>query len=466
MVPRNSLSNSGAAFVLIPASNGKMLPVHIDPLRWVEMNNGALKDRVTDLLTRLTSPGTQNYATRYSALEQLLQIFYFDKEGNNILLGKKGRNTIGLVKEGNTKPFVEFHLDSNFDFEEFQKAFAEMNPRVNITRSVLTDRVLLKQYAEAGALNTDCAFLHTVGSSYNIYAIDAQGNMLDSISNSQSQRDSDSDFRNDKYVQVYFNGSPYQYNNSKGEYTLNGNTVTDADTLKQLDYNRRVAIGELTPSMSSTLWDYYVLSTGEHPTVIKIHKNSRAVVEATEEEATKFVQKLIDDAAAKEREAAAQRAMKESLQGGARNTEDVNLGIEETQGEEAVESQQNPVEEEQQSPEEKEKKEEAPAEQQKHNRDYYADKSVEGRTKYQATSATQDVETLTKNRKYKYDIFKLLSDKWEDSPVKVDENGVITKSASRAEIREFLKNKGIEVDAIGTSEADIQSWMKIIRECR
>lgn len=516
MVPRNNLSNSGTVFLLIPAANGKMFPVHIDPLRWQEMKNGALKDRVSNLLIKLTAPGTQNYGVRYSALEQLLQIFYFNKDGNNILLGKKGRNTIGLVKQGKSRPFAEFKLDDNFDFQKFTEAFGEMNPRVNVTRSVLIDRVLLNQYAEAGALNTDCAYLRTVGSSYSIYAVNAQGKMLNDIPAPQSQRATDNDFRNSNHVQVYFKGMPYRFDNIKGVYTLDGKIITDDAIIKQLDYNKKVVMGELTTSKSSTLWDYYILSTGEHPLVIKIHKNDRSVVEATEEKSREFIEKIKKEEENKRREIAAQEALKK----GPVKKEDVDLGdavqdnninelielyelyaslgTEDIQGKlndigyqmveikeaERIFNQKHPdgiaqiTEEEAKEiaaqlgindynqEKKKEEEEETPARQQRQDRDYYADKSVEGRSSYKATSPVQTIESLIKDRNYKYDIFKAMSDKWADSPVKMDKDGIITKSASRKEIREFLEKNKIEVDAIGTSNADIQTWITTLKECR
>lgn len=85
MSPGNVERNAGSAFVLVPAGNGKFVPSYIKPLFYREMNDGELKQTIDRLLGDLTSP---NYAQRYQAVIELSKIFYFDKEGKNILVGK------------------------------------------------------------------------------------------------------------------------------------------------------------------------------------------------------------------------------------------------------------------------------------------------------------------------------------------------------------------------------------------
>ena len=346
-----------------------------------------------------------------------------------------------------------------------------MNPRVNITSSVLRDKITLQEYDEAGALQTDCALLHTVGSSYSIYAIDANGRMMsEDTGRNNGSYHRDSDFRNTDRMQVYYKGSPYHYDVKTQTYTLNGINVIDEATIKALDYNRRIALGELTPSMSSTVWDYYILETGEHPKAIKVHKNDKRVVEATEEEAQKMLDTINKEAEARVREEAAKKQLEQTEEERVRGAEqqsvsDVDLGDEAAMISQQTE-QENSVAENSEK-EKKEKEEEAPAEPQRHDRDYYADKSVEGRQGYKATTdTTQTFEELTRDREWKYKIFQLLSDKFEDSPIKMDDKGKIVKSAKRDVLTQFLKEKKIEVDAIGTSKADIDAWLKTIEECR
>lgn len=133
MVPRDPMGNLGSAFVLMPASNGKMVPSYLKVLKYNEMRDGSLKDKINALLQEVTSP---NYKTRLNAVIGLSKIFYFDKEGDTILL-RKNRNEISLVHDGKVqKTFV---LNDNFDRAEFMQNIQDMNPRINITASVLRD---------------------------------------------------------------------------------------------------------------------------------------------------------------------------------------------------------------------------------------------------------------------------------------------------------------------------------------
>ena len=173
---------------------------------------------------------------------------------------------------------------------------------------------------------------------------------------------------------------------------------------------------------------------------------------------------------ARAREEAAKKQLEQTEEERVRGAEqqsvsDVDLGDEAAMISQQTE-QENSVEENSEK-EKKEKEEEAPAEPQRHDRDYYADKNVEGRQGYKATTdTTQTFEELTRDRGWKYKIFQLLSDKFEDSPIKMDDKGKIVKSAKRDVLTQFLKEKKIEVDAIGTSKADIDAWLKTIEECR
>jgi hypothetical protein len=224
--------------------------------------------------------------------------------------------------------------------------------------------------------------------------------------------------------------------------------------------------------MSSTIWDYYILETGEHPKAIKVHKNDKRVVEATEEEAQKMLDTINKEAEAKAREEAAKKQLEQTEEERVRGAEqqsvsDVDLGNEAVVSQQQIQQglRDEVVEEGEERRERKE--EEAPAKSQRHDRDYYADKSVEGRHGYKATTdTTQTFEELTRDREWKYQIFQLLSDKFEDSPIKMDDKGRIVKSAKRDVITQFLKEKKIEVEAIGTSKEDINAWIKTIEECR
>lgn len=291
MVPKNVDDNSGRAFVLIPASNGKFIPAYLKPLFFNEMKDGSLKTKVQDLLGQVLSP---DYQTRLQAVIELSKIFYFDKaekSGNNILLSPK-KPIVSLAKDG--KSFKSFTLGETLNPQDFFDAFKEMNPRVNITARVLQDINLLEQWDEAGALTTDIAKLGTAGSSYSIYALDSNGNIItnEKPSNTQETTSGNSDFKKNNKTQVVFKESYYVYDSDTDSYSLNGNIVTDEATITQLNYNRRVISSHLEPSAKDSKWSTFVLTTGDNPEVVKINNNSKEVRVLSKEEAKDFIDAL------------------------------------------------------------------------------------------------------------------------------------------------------------------------------
>lgn len=337
MIPRNIPKNIGSAFVLIPASNGKFVPAYLKPLFYADDNfkDGALKNRVNELLNLVTSP---NYKTRLTAIIDLCGIFHFDKDGENILTTKPDRPaSISLVKEGNV--FRTFSLNEQFDKQAFLDAFKEMNPRINITAKVLQTPDMLREWAEAGALDTDVALLATAGSSYSIYGVDSEGKMLgrETTANPVKITTNNSDYKNDDKSFVIYKSSYYTY--SDGQYSINGKTVTDDMLLQQLEYNRQVVEQGLMPTSSEGLWGYYVLKSGDNPEVVAIQKNTKEVEILSKEAAAKYLEKIKkEEENRKRREAAAEANQQVEM-------EDVDLGeIDYNTGEQVIMEEQRPAE--------------------------------------------------------------------------------------------------------------------------
>ena len=67
---------------------------------------------------------------------------------------------------------------------------------------------------------------------------------------------------------------------------------------------------------------------------------------------------------------------------------------------------------------------------------------------------TQTFAELMGNRKYKLKVMQVLRNKWKDMPSTVPGK------------EKFLKDKNIEVGAIGTSKEEIEAWIKTIEDCR
>lgn len=446
MVPRNTIRNAGSAFVLMPAGNGKMVPSYLKVLKYNEMRDGALKDKVEGLLQNVISP---DYATRYQAVIDLSNIFYFDKEGDTILL-RKNKAELSLVHDGIVqKTFV---LDSNFDRVEFMQAMEDTNPRVNITARVLQSQELLKEYDEAGALMTDAAIFGTAGSSYSIYGLDGEGNMLkpEHPVNEASKTTVNSDFKNENKSQVIYKHQYYTYRVDDGMYYLNGEPITDEKMIKQLEYNKMIVDNQLTPIKSEGVWEYFILKEGEHPEAIKVNRNTKEVKEVSEEKAKEIISKIEEEKAKKQRDAEAQKQLKMinsedvDITG---NSDNTDLIMDPNTGEMIVDNtvDETPVPKEENKNENKEEEVKKESKSEKNNKKTESSDNA---------TSTQTFAELIGNKKHRISIIKLVKGKWKDAPV------------VPAQLEKFLRDKDVEVDSIGTSEKDIDAWMKTIEDCR
>nr|DAT97116.1 MAG TPA: hypothetical protein [Crassvirales sp.] len=448
MVPRNTIRNAGSAFVFIPAGNGKLIPSYLKVLKYNEMKDGVLKDKVERLLQDVVAP---DYVKRYQAVMNLCNIFYFDKDGDNILL-KKTKAEVSLVHDGKVQN--TFTLDSNFDRMEFMKAIEDMNPRVNITARVLQSQKLLKEYDEAGALMTDIAMFGTAGSSYSIYGLDGEGNMLKpkQIVNEAPKAVKNSDFKNENKSQVIYKHQYYTRREDDGMYYLNGEPVTDERMIKQLDYNKMIIDNQLSPIKSEGVWEYFILKEGEHPEAIKVNRNTKVVKEVSEDTIKEIIQKIEEETAKKQREVEAQKQLKTlslhdvemDLTG---NSETTEFMIDPKTGEMVA---VNTVDGTSTTKEEK-KTEEKTEEVKKESEEKKEDKRI---PITKDASSTQTFAELYGKKIYRMSILKLIKGKWKEAP------------SVPAQLEKFLRDKDVEVDSIGTSKDDIDAWMKTIEDCR
>ena len=448
MVPRNTIRNAGSAFVLIPAGNGKIMPAYLKVLKYNEMRNGALKDRVERLLQDVVAP---DYAIRYQAVMDLCNIFHFDKDGDNILL-KKTKAEVSLVHDGKVQK--TFTLDSNFDRMEFMKAIEDMNPRVNITARVLQSQKLLKEYDEAGALMTDIAMFGTAGSSYSIYGLDGEGNMLkpEQPVNETPKTVKNSDFKNENKSQVIYKHQYYTRREDDGMYYLNGEPVTDERMIKQLDYNKMIIDNQLSPIKNEGVWEYFILKEGEHPEAIKVNRNTKEVKNVSEEKAKEIIQKIEEETAKKQRDTEAQKQLKTlslhdveiDLTG---DSETTGFIIDPETGEMIADNtvDETPIVKEEKKVEEKTKEVKRESEEKKESKMTPIGEN---------SPSTQTFAELYGKKAYRMNILKLIKGKWKEAP------------SVPAQLEKFLRDKDVEVDSIGTSKDDIDAWMKTIEDCR
>lgn len=482
MKPQNPIKNLGNVFILIPASNGKVMPSYIQPLKYTEMRDGKLKNEVTDILRRITAnrtPGPQTYNERLNAIKDLARIFHFSLEGDNLLLSEDG-NTISFVKGGDGRNAIlengTLNLSDERAREKFQRLFEALNPRVSITADVLMSTDRLKIYDEAGALTTDIALMHTVGSGYAVWAVDGDGKMLkpEYIDNPTWKTSND---RNANVKDVYYNGKRYKYNRTSETFVdEKGNRIVDEDLITELKINRQIADGEIIPEVIRGEYEYYLLEKGTNPKVVKVNTSTKKVTTTTEAET-----KMVVESNNKKINTANKEARKDAATAAIASTNDEMNGavdIDMSRAEGYSEQNGMPISSLDEAPtiwEKEEPGEEVPAKKEKEEEGRSAPEknvSVE-RVPYEATSPTQTFVKMLQNRKLGKEntelglpnngILGLISELYSDSPIKYNNEGKITKSASKADVAEFLKQKGIETEAIGTSDEDIKAWVQHLK---
>lgn len=274
--PRDTLSNLGAVFLLVEAANGNYIPVAIRPTMLSDLQDGALKTQLNNLFNELSST---KHSDRLGAINQLVKLLNIKEDGDNILVGMKDKATVSTVKNGTV--LRTFNLkDANFSRMDLINAIFELNPRVNITLSTLSDPVQLKMYAEAGALNTDIAKLGTSNASYTVYSMDANGNPIKTkpIENRDPSTEANSDLDKADYKKkhsVYYRGSQYREKNGKW-YDINWKEVTDPILLSQIKWTSYIRVNDLTPNLVGNDMfgnknnKYYIINS--NPTNAKVIK--------------------------------------------------------------------------------------------------------------------------------------------------------------------------------------------------
>lgn len=274
--PRDTLSNLGAVFLLVEAANGNYIPAAIRPTMLSDLQDGALKTQLNNLFNELSST---KHSDRLGAINQLVKLLNIKEEGDNILVGMKDKATVSTVKNGTV--LRTFNLkDANFSRMDLINAIFELNPRVNITLSTLSDPVQLRMYAEAGALNTDIAKLGTSNASYTVYSMDANGNPIKTkpIENRDPSTEANSDLNKADYKKkhsVYYRGSQYREKNGKW-YNTNWKEVTDPILLSQIKWTSYIRVNDLTPNLVGNDMfgnknnKYYIINS--NPTNAKVIK--------------------------------------------------------------------------------------------------------------------------------------------------------------------------------------------------
>ena len=453
MAVKDPDGNMGRVFALVPASNGKVIPIYFKTKKYTEIQEGKLKEKIDALMDDIVSP---QYNTRLNALKEMYKYLYLSPEGDNIIL-RKSRGEISLVSNG--VELATFTLDNSFDRAAFKKAFADWNPRINVTLGTFRNESTIKEYAEAGALSTDIALLGTAGSSYMIYPLDTNGKMVKpvDIENPSTHTESQGGFRNGNRQQIIYNHNYYTVENDI--FSLNGKVVTDPKTLQQLTALKTVLDKQLIPTKSEGVWNYFILESGENPQAVKINKNSKEVRELSREETKKIIEEAIQKKEKERREKLAEQSLKdiESIQ----EETPVNLNLEEDV---TIDPETGEVITPEPSSENKELSLEVENTEntQESSSENTSEESVSPQVREilpsnhsaQDHPITQNFTTLMKNKTYRSRILLLVKKKWPQAGSKL------------SDIEKALAAHGIETNTIGTSKKAIEAWIKTIEDCR
>lgn len=302
--PSDAPSNSGSVFLLIESSNGNYLPVYINPTHLNDLKDGKLKNEINNLINELTST---DYSRRLVAIKSLVQLLYLSKNGNNILIGDaKHPNNISIVQNGKITRTFDLTTERN----KFLEAITEMNPRINITVSALSNVNTLESLDEAGALTTDIALLGTSNASYNVCAIDADGNPIisEAPKNEAPTLEANSDLSKAQKKQnsERIGNITYRKDSNGVWHTDTGKVVTDPRLIEQLNLRNLIRTRNLTPVKTVGTDEVFIINNDKNNPLVVIRKKGSYIVEMSKEGAIKTIEEHNKKVAEEERKRKAQ----------------------------------------------------------------------------------------------------------------------------------------------------------------
>lgn len=348
--PSDGASNLGSVFLLVESSNGNYTPAYIRPMRLSELNDGRLKTQLNDLINELTST---DYNRRLASIKQLVQFLNLTQEGDNILIGTEEKPTVSIVKGGAV--IRTFNLtDANFDRTRFLESITELDPRVNITTSSLSDVSSLEMLDEAGALTTDLAKIGTSGASYNVYGIDADGNpIITAPVESQAptlEAGSDLTKAQRKLNSERMGNATYRKDANGNWYTETDRLVTDPRLVEQLNYRNLIRTRYLKPNKTIGIDEIFIVNNDKDNPLVLVRRRGSQIFAMSKEGAVKTINEVNAKLAEKARQERLQKELEieasndealrtmsdEDRRRVAAEGEDVDLGLGETITEEQL----------------------------------------------------------------------------------------------------------------------------------
>lgn len=281
----------GQVYVLVPAANGEIVPIFINPIVLSEMKDGQLKTQIdTQIIPQLLS---ENYHDREQAISNLCQILCItgsitNPDGKGILIGKENIPTVSLV---NGKSVISTYQlrdgriykdGQEVTREHFKQDLYRLNPRVNLSLSGLDTQTNLQaflRYEEAGALTTDSAKLGTFGGKYYVAPINpATGQPMRTEQKAQPvEVSSDYSKASATPVMLPVGGQTYVFRNGKWVNQKDGKAVTDNAELVQIAWAQKVRNGEASLALRQGSYDYYIAGIEtSNPVVVAYNTKTRS----------------------------------------------------------------------------------------------------------------------------------------------------------------------------------------------
>lgn len=465
--PSDGASNLGSVFLLIEAANGNYIPAYIRPVRLSELNDGKLKTQINELLNELTST---DYKRRLASIRQLVQFLNLTQEGDNILIGTEEKPTVSIVNGGTV--IRTFNIaDANFDRTRFLESITELDPRVNITTSVLSDVTSLEMFNEAGALTTDLAKIGTSGASYNVYAMDADGNPIIAapVENQAPTLDAGSDLAKaqKKLSSERMGNATYRKDTNGNWFTETDKLVTDPRLVEQLNYRNLIRTRGLEPNKVIGMDEIFVINSDKDNPLVLIRRRGNQISAMSKEGAIKTINNINAENAEKARQERVQkkleseesndefiRNMSESdRQKAALEGKDVDLGLEETLTDgQIVEQMRGNFESDRQGAAERGEESadssvEPPVTKKGEDINKTGTKSL---AELQSDKTTNTAFSIIRSKKYGKRARTLLKTKFPDIPNEM------------SKLESFLQGKHISTTGI----TDVEQWLDMIENCK
>ena len=287
--PSDGASNLGSVFLLIESANGNYIPAYIRPIRLSELGDGKLKTQLNGLINELTST---DYAKRHASIKKLNSFLHLTKENNDISIGAAEDPTVSIVKGGSV--IRTFNLaDANFDRPRLLESITELDPRVNITTSTLSDASLLEMLDEAGALTTDLAKLGTSGASYNVYAMDTDGNPIITapVESYTPTLEAGSDLTKAqrKMSSERMGNATYRKDANGNWNTETDKLVTDPRLIEQLNYRNLIRTRDLKPNKTIGIDEIFVINRDKDNPLVLIRRRGNQISAMSKKGALKTI---------------------------------------------------------------------------------------------------------------------------------------------------------------------------------